>query len=178
MPSYCPKCNKQFAGQSIGTHAIKCNVKPEELFWTKVQKGDGCWIWTGAKERHGYGHFRAQGKDIRAHRYAWELHYGQPFPAGMEAMHTCDNKGCVNPAHIRPGTHHENMLDCKAKDRHAKGRLTKKSTLADDIVRAIRSEYRLYHRKRGNGRELAKKYGVSPQVVYLIASGRTWRHIK
>ena len=177
MPSTCPKCSKQFPGPSIGTHALKCGVTPADLFWSKVAKGPGCWLWTASRKPRGYGHVRIGNRDVNAHRYAYELRYG-PIQAGMEVMHVCDTPACVRPDHLRLGTHAENMADCKAKDRHAKGRMTKKSTLPDEIVRAIRAEYVKHHPKKGNGRELAKKYGVTPQVVCLIASGRTWRHVK
>lgn len=90
-----------------------------ERFWAKVQKGPGCWTWTGCRDDHGYGMFRPYGRKAsarRAHRVAWELTHG-PIPAGMFACHKCDNPQCVRPAHLFLGTPADN-----AHDRDKKGR--------------------------------------------------------
>lgn len=92
----------------------------EELFWSKVDKAgaDECWIWSGPRGTREYGIFCFGGKRMRAHRVAWELANGKPFPEGMDGCHSCDNPPCVNPAHIWPGTASDN-----ARDAFKKGRL-------------------------------------------------------
>lgn len=79
----------------------------EERFWEKVAKTDGCWEWTGAKHRHGYGAFEHVGT-VYAHRVAWVLQNG-PVPTGLELDHLCKNKPCVRPDHLEPVTHTENV---------------------------------------------------------------------
>ena len=172
----CPNCGHK-ANNSLGSHVRyqRCGVTDEQLFWLKVDRRgpNECWLWQGAKERHGYGHFRANGKDHRAHKYAWELANGKPFPKGMDAMHSCDVKGCVNPAHVRPATHAENMADCHAKMRHAYGERNHKAKLTAAQVIEIR---RL--RKEGlKLRELSERFPISQTVVQQICSGRKWRHL-
>lgn len=80
-------------------------------FWAKVEKTNGCWLWTGGTAR-GYGQFRLGGgrgsKNVRAHRYAYELLVG-PIPAGLEIDHTCENKLCVRPDHLEPVTKKVNL---------------------------------------------------------------------
>lgn len=82
-------------------------------FWAKVQKGDGCWKWTGAKNAYGYGLvcLRAAGKQVRlgAHRVAWQIVRG-PIPNGLTCDHLCRNRDCVNPDHLEPVTNRENVL--------------------------------------------------------------------
>lgn len=72
----------------------------------------GCWEWTGHKYRNGYGVLKVFGRDALAHRFSYELHKG-PIGEGMQILHACDNKGCINPGHLRQGTHAENMAEAK-----------------------------------------------------------------
>jgi hypothetical protein len=84
----------------------------EWRFWAKVRIKEGCWEWTAGKGDNGYGHFHIRiGLRIGAHRMAWSLFNNQPFPEGLQAMHSCNNKGCVNPMHIVPGTAKQNIQD-------------------------------------------------------------------
>ena len=83
-----------------------------EYFWSKVDKGEGCWTWTGYVADTGYGRprFRVGGKSyfLRAHRLAYEFLVG-PIPDGMILDHTCHNRTCVNPDHLRPVTDKQNI---------------------------------------------------------------------
>lgn len=84
---------------------------PEERFWAKVAVSDGCWEWCGHRDKDGYGTLRVGGTQVRAHRFSYELHHGH---TDLLVRHTCNNPPCVNPAHLLPGTHLENMADRKA----------------------------------------------------------------
>jgi len=87
-----------------------------ERFWNNIQKSEGCWLWTGHRAVNGYGTLGDRTKVLKAHRLSWELHHGA-IPAGLHVMHTCDIRVCVNPAHLRLGTHADNMADMKTKGR-------------------------------------------------------------
>ena len=43
----------------------------EELFWEKVQITESCWLWMAAKDKDGYGQFKVDGRQLKAHRCAW-----------------------------------------------------------------------------------------------------------
>jgi len=82
-----------------------------ERFWPKVEKTEGCWNWTGSKDRHGYGRLAGEGKGAspkRSHRVSFELANG-PIPNGMDIDHICHNPACVKPDHLRAATRKENM---------------------------------------------------------------------
>jgi hypothetical protein len=75
-----------------------------------VPAGAGdCWPWLGAMDGDGYGIFRYRGRHLKAHKAVYEKLVG-PVPAGRELDHTCCNRRCVNPAHLEPVTHRENIL--------------------------------------------------------------------
>jgi len=79
----------------------------EERFWAKVDKAKGCWTWTACGNADGYGRFSVGHKMAYAHRVAYELTHG-PIAASMDVDHTCYNKSCVNPAHLRVATRKQN----------------------------------------------------------------------
>lgn len=89
-------------------------------FWSKVDKGDNCWNWTGYISDTGYGRprFRVGGKQyfLRAHRMSYEFKIG-PIPAGMILDHTCHNRACVNPEHLRPVTDKQNIENLSGSQR-------------------------------------------------------------
>ncbi|HEY8766071.1 MAG TPA: HNH endonuclease signature motif containing protein [Dehalococcoidia bacterium] len=70
----------------------------------------GCWPWTGVIHPLGYGHVNIPGtrNPQMAHRASYEFFVG-PIPDGLELDHLCRNRGCVNPSHLEPVTHLENV---------------------------------------------------------------------
>lgn len=82
---------------------------PAARFWAKVDKTESCWVWTACRNRDGYGRFHLAGRNVRAHRVAYELLKG-PIPAGLTIDHLCRVHDCVNPAHLEPVTNRENNL--------------------------------------------------------------------
>jgi HNH endonuclease len=76
---------------------------------------NGCWLWTGAVDKDGYGKMVladpdwAHRRHVRAHRIAYETFVG-PIPEGLEIDHLCAQPGCINPVHLEPVTTYNNVL--------------------------------------------------------------------
>lgn len=139
-----------------------------------------CWPWVGYDNGKGYGLIGAWGRSFQAHRLAYVLFVG-PIPDGLHVLHNCDNPRCVNPRHLRVGTHAENMRDMRARGRAAAARKNGQSKLTEPQVRAIREITKRHPPRRGrNGGPcafLARWFGVSDTAVSAVANGETWRRV-
>jgi hypothetical protein len=144
-----------------------------ESFWTNVQKGDGCWLWTGPKHGKGYGAFviTLHGQKLwRANRVSWVIANGRPIPDGLQVLHSCDVKACVNPDHLRAGTPHDNNVDQMERGQIARGERNRHAKLTAKDVLAIRAS------DESDG-ALARRYGVWPSTIHGIRVGKKWRHL-
>jgi hypothetical protein len=83
-------------------------VEPTTRFWSKVEKTDTCWVWAGTMNDSGYGLFPFEGKNERAHRFAWALLVGE-IEDGKQIDHRCRNRACVRPEHLRVVTNKQNQ---------------------------------------------------------------------
>lgn len=105
--------------------ADTCDAQVEP-FWYNVSPNDesGCWEWSGYKDRGGYGVTKRNGKLQKAHRVSYVLCVGEIPNAhlgvrGVLVLHKCDNRKCVNPAHLFLGNHKDNAVDRVRKGRSA-----------------------------------------------------------
>lgn len=134
-----------------------------------------CIEWTGYRKRDGYGVKRFQGKNRGAHRVAYCLHYGVDIEAisGLEVRHKCDNRACINPAHLELGTHSDNMVDMVARGRNPRGERHGSATLSRNDVEFIRATYTPYSKEFG-AVAMARRFGVSTSSIQRIVRRKGW----
>lgn len=123
----CGRMLRKGEAVSCGCHRAR-EIYTPETFHDFVDKSDpgGCWIWTSRRDRKGYGRIgKSQGsrdstRMVFAHRWSYEIHKGE-IPDGLFVLHSCDNPPCVNPDHLRVGTHQDNMRDMMDRGRSWRG---------------------------------------------------------
>jgi hypothetical protein len=143
-------------------------------FWSKVDRRgpDECWPWRGGTNgKQGYGLFwLGEHKPVLAHRWVYE-HVVGPSPPGRGyhgtcVLHRCDNRLCVNPAHLFLGTHADNMADMSAKGRATSPRqLGESNPNAKLTAEQIEQIRRTYTGRWGEQSELGRQYGVSATTI-------------
>ncbi len=150
----------------------------EERFWSRVEKGDGCWLWTGCCVKDGYGmigYGNSTGKYTKAHRYSWELANGRPVPPDKSVLHDCDVRACVNPAHLHLGTPMDNMREMheRGRARPARGPEHHRAVFTESDVIDIRTLVALGARQV----DLARAYGVRPPTINAVVLRKVWKHV-
>lgn len=143
------------------------------LRYTPVRPENGCWEWAGAKFPTGYGAVRHDNRTLRAHRVAYEIWVG-PIPAEAMLRHTCDNYGCVNPAHLVPGSAQDNSDDMTTRWRSLIGSTNHESKLTEGDVAQIR---RLLRTTTLSQQAIADRFGVSQVLVSRIKRRMAWKHV-
>ena len=81
-----------------------------------IVASNGCWIWTGKKNKLGYGTITVNGVETRAHRAMYFM-LNPDSDKNKVVMHVCDNPSCINPEHLKLGTQKENLEDMRTKGR-------------------------------------------------------------
>jgi hypothetical protein len=207
VPHICEQCGVPFLGIVTSRFCSKgCatgwrnheSPKPrtpwEHRFWAKIEKGDSCWLHTGAPGPFGYGDFNIdpRGLHMPFHRAAWLLATGEE-PNGP-VCHTCDAPACVRNdevgtyivqgiayprrGHLWLGTQTANIADMWTKGRgssihHRIGEQHPNARLTDADVATIKRLIEAGVVKR----RIAEQFSVDPCTVTDIAKGRTWKHV-
>jgi hypothetical protein len=143
----------------------------------------GCWIFTGAVNKGGYGIVglgkRGESND-RAHRITYR-HFKGETPSGMFVCHTCDVRCCVNPDHLFLGTNQNNVDDMVKKKRNSKpprnlhvvGEKHPLSKFSDQQVLQLRE----MHKSGSSIYKLAKDYKVANSTMQRIIQGKRYKNV-
>lgn len=188
------------------------SLTPEQIarFWSLVDRSPGqgpkgeCWEYKGAHSKRGYGRIsigsRNHSRTFTASRLSFFFTYNKWLE--FNACHRCDNPPCCRPDHLFEGTHADNIADCVAKGRNAKGdrngsrlhpervaRGTRQGThthpetvrrgvkhgnakFTEEDVLAIRAQY-----GKVSQNQLAIQHNVTRQAIWHIVHRKVWQHI-
>jgi HNH endonuclease len=143
-----------------------------DRFLSKISVNcNGCHLWTANTAKNGYGRFKLRdGTQAPAHRIAWEIANG-PIPYGLQVLHKCDVRSCVNPEHLFLGTHGDNMRDMVNKRRGLLGEMNGRAKLTSADVIAIRGSSKSHA-------ELGRVFGVSPETIRHARIGLKWKFLE
>jgi len=183
-----PGCDRPHYGQGycrlhlrrVQTYGAPTPKRPSirQRIASQVEPRGDCLEWNGNRYPNGYGRISYRNKERLVHRLVYELENG-PIPPGMVVCHACDNKACVNAAHLFVGTQADNLEDMTRKGRRVtpdrRGERNGRARTTPEQVREVR---RLRRETDLTCRVIAERLSLPLSVVEQIASGRTWKHIR
>lgn len=148
---------------------MELTAEQRDRFMAKVDisaglgpKGD-CWEWRGGFAASGYPRHTIKGRSFQASHVSLAI-AGNSRPSGLLALHSCDNKACVNPNHLRWGTDAENFQDHKERGKRGA------HWLPDEIVHEI-------HQSAERNKDIAERLGLSAAAICNIRKGRYHKEI-
>ena len=136
---------------------------------SRDEPGTGCRLWIGhINKPGGYGRISYRGRLWRAHRLAYTLLWA-PIPDGAELLHSCDNPLCINPNHLRPGTHAENIAEA-----YQKGRKSVPQGPDNPLFRLSAEQAEEAIKSTEPVAQIAARFGVAKTTIYRLKNGTTW----
>ena len=132
--------------------------------------GDDCILWPFAKGPHGYGGVRVDGVDRRVNRLVCEKVHGTAPSSKHQAAHSCGNRLCINPNHLRWATRSENENDKLEHGTSNRGQRNGQAKLTHDDILEIRSLSGALPQS-----EIARRFGICQQTVSDIVRRKRWR---
>ena len=129
-----------------------------------------CWEWNGYFAEDGYGQMAvgAESKNLKVHRYSYELFYGS-IPKDRMICHKCNNKKCNNPDHLYAGTRLDNARDYVDGVKSGAIKRKPRRPLTFQMVMNLRI---MYARGGHSIRQLARIYGIRVSHASDILKGK------
>lgn len=138
-----------------------------DKFLKNVNVTESCWLWIGKTHKSGYGYLHYDKKFYYAHKFSKEYSLGRTINSGFECCHTCFNKLCVNPDHIREDTRKNNIIDNVLSGNHNTVKLN-----ASDII-SIRNMASLGK----SDKEISELFNVCRRNINEIRRYKSWKYV-
>lgn len=177
----CPNCDKRcgWCGTPLGHLELgQCCARAKVWLMLPMRAKtspdpEPCHEWEHGIGLDGYGKVRIGNRTLRAHRIVYEFFIG-PIEPGQVILHSCDNKKCVNIAHLAAGTNKQNAADAFERGLRKRGSAAYQAKLSEQSVRDARRR----NRAGETLKSLAAEYGVNHGTLWQAVTGRTWKHVK
>lgn len=145
-------------------------MSPREFFEAALQySGNSCLLWPYALQTNRYSKIGIDGKVQTAHRAVCLAVHG-PAPEGHDAAHSCGNRTCLTPKHLRWATKIDNAADMVAHGTVLAGELNPQAKLSRAQVEHIRAMKGIMLQK-----DLAAAHGVTQALISKVQRGHIWR---
>lgn len=151
--------------------------------YIQINAETGCHDWTGGLRRGGYGAFWDGQRSYQAHRLIYEAAHGVRLTRWQFVCHSCDNRLCVNLAHLWVGSPQDNTRDMDVKGRRIitpkqRAVLANKDAKGDanNMARLSAADVDAILASAEAGAALAKRFGVTRNHIYKIKNGVRWPH--
>lgn len=144
------------------------------LIVARSARGDECAVIDFIKPNNsGYVFVWHEGRRIGCHRFVCAAFHGKPV-GRFDAAHSCGNRRCVNPAHLRWATHQDNLADRRLHGTDHGGERHPAAKLTNGQATELREQYR-------DGLvtvdELMTTTGLSRRSVYRLLAHETYREV-
>lgn len=142
----------------------------------EVDQATDCWLFTGGRDRHGYGKIYFQNRRHQAHRVFYATMVAA-IPEGAVLRHSCDNPPCCNPAHQSVGSQADNLRDAYSRRRREPiAFMGEDNPVATITAATARAVIALVDRGVPT-RDIVAQLKVNRHHVNNIKTGRTWGHV-
>lgn len=171
----CCVCKRIFYNNSSTLHkrseylacSLECRGKAKVFsmkrrFLTKIEKTETCWVWTGFRDRGGYGRVHYVGRKTFAHILSYQLFVGDT--GNKCVLHKCDNPSCVNPDHLFLGTRKDNAMDMISKGRSPIMKLNPEK--AKEVRKLFEDGFSMS--------TIASMFNVSKQTIFKIVRNKAY----
>lgn len=153
-----------------GSFELPARQSPIDMAMARIEMipESGCWIWMGALNNKGYSILKGAQFGFHGEQYGHRvmfLAYGNKLSGEQVLCHVCDTPCCINPAHLFAGTHMDNFLDARSKNR-----LNGQAKLSAAQISEIRRDKRTQ-------KTIAAEYGICQSNVSRIKSAETWKWV-
>ena len=134
-----------------------------------------CIDWTGCRNNSGYGTRSWQGVSTTAHRVAWMQAHGE-IPDGLVVMHTCANRLCVNPEHLKLGTQHQNRMEQVTRSANPKQKLSfEDAAFIRWCFAQAPSTFKQGRSANPWAQRVMQEFGLSKGQLYNLVQGKTFK---